>query len=90
MKVNINTNHIRIYKMLGYTSKKNVDFIAEFLKMDIQNVKLYIKQIYSFTHTKESKSNLHTMITNISKNTAILKVLKKHQSFSKENRIFYI
>ncbi|MGL5189702.1 MAG: hypothetical protein ACRC7S_08620 [Cetobacterium sp.] len=90
MKININTNHIRICKLLEYTSYKTTDFIAEFLKMDKQNVNLYIKQIYSFTDSEESKPTIQSMINCICKNTTLLGDLKKEQRFTKENRVLYI
>lgn len=90
MKININTNHIRICKLLGYTSYKTTDFISQFLKMHKQNVNLYIKQIYSFTDSIESKVTIQNMINSINENKGILELLKKEQSFTKENRIFYI
>ncbi|MGL5355720.1 MAG: hypothetical protein ACRDAQ_04100 [Cetobacterium sp.] len=90
MKVNINTNHIRICKLLGYLQNENIDFVAKFLNMDKQNVNLYIKQIYSFINLGSSKKNLNKMIGFISKNTNTIAILKTHQCFTKENRIFYI
>ncbi|MGL5723247.1 hypothetical protein [Cetobacterium sp.] len=90
MKININTNHIRICKLLGYTTHKTTDFIAEFLQMNKQNVNLYIKQIYSFIDSSESKPTIQTMIDYISKNKYILCLLKKEQHFTKENRILYM
>ncbi len=90
MKININTNHIRICKLLGYTSYKTTDFISEFLKMDKQNVNLYIKQIYSFTKSEEPKPTIQSMIIDICNSKDILTQLKKEQHFTKDNRILYI
>ncbi|MGL5918374.1 MAG: hypothetical protein ACRCYM_03920 [Cetobacterium sp.] len=90
MKININTNHIRICKLLGYTSYKTTDFIAEFLKMDKQNVNLYIKQIYHFTNPNKNKTTTNNMIEYITKDSSILNSLKENQCFTRENRIFYI
>ncbi|MGL4868495.1 MAG: hypothetical protein ACRC4S_07635, partial [Cetobacterium sp.] len=90
MKININTNHIRICKLLGYTSYKTTDFIAEFLKMDKQNVNLYIKQIYFFCNPKEYKTTTNNMIECITKDKSILNLLKENQCFTRDNRVFYI
>ncbi|MGL4977332.1 MAG: hypothetical protein ACRC5G_04890 [Cetobacterium sp.] len=90
MKININTNHIRICKLLGYTSYKTADFIAEFLNMDKQNVNLYIKQIYFFCNPKENKTTTTNMIEYISKDESILEQLKQNQCFTRDNRVFYI
>lgn len=90
MKININTNHIRIYKLLKFSSYKNVDFICQFLKMNKQNVILYIKQIYFFINATNSKVNVTDMVNEIINDNTILKKLKSKQNFIKENRIFYI
>ncbi|MGL5984324.1 MAG: hypothetical protein ACRCZ1_03545, partial [Cetobacterium sp.] len=90
MKININTNHIRICKLLGYTSYKTADFIAEFLNMDKQNVNLYIKQIYFFCNPTEHKTTTTNMIEYISKDESILEQLKQNQCFTRDNRVFYI
>lgn len=34
MKININANHIRIYKLLNFIPDKNIDFICNFLRMN--------------------------------------------------------
>ncbi|MGL5427044.1 MAG: hypothetical protein ACRDAS_03940 [Cetobacterium sp.] len=90
MKININTTHIRICKLLGYTTYKTTDFIAEFLKMNKQNVNLYIKQIYSFINSEDSKLSIQSMIDCINKDKNILSLLKKEQCFTKENRVLYL
>ncbi|MCQ9628502.1 helix-turn-helix domain-containing protein [Cetobacterium somerae] len=90
MKVNINTNHLRIYKLLGFTSYKTVDFIAEFLKMDKQNVILYIKQIYSFIDSEKKKLNTQSIINKIISDVNLINQLKEYQKFTKANRIFYM
>lgn len=90
MKVNINTNHLRICRLLSFTSYKTIDFIAEFLKMDRQNVILYIKQIYSFIDSKKTKVSTQNIIDEIINHTDIISHLKEYQKFTKANRIFYI
>ncbi|MGL4863731.1 MAG: hypothetical protein ACRC4T_11505 [Cetobacterium sp.] len=90
MKVNINTNHLRIYKLLNFTSYKTVDFIAEFLKMDKQNVILYIKQIHSFIDSNKKKLNTQSIINEIINDTNLINQLKENQKFTKSNRIFYM
>ena len=90
MKININTNNIRIYKLLKFSSYKNIDFICQFLKMNKQNVILYIKQIYFFINATNSKVNVTDMVNEIINDNTILKKLKSKQNFIKENRIFYI
>ncbi|MGL5612823.1 hypothetical protein [Cetobacterium sp.] len=90
MKVNINTNHIRIYKLLNFLPNKDIDFICQFLKMNRQNVILYIKQIYYFLETKKQSNLLSDMIKELSENKNIFNILKQNQVFIKEDRIFYI
>ncbi|MEG0236676.1 hypothetical protein [Cetobacterium sp.] len=90
MKVNINTNHLRIYKLLSFSSYKTIDFISEFLKMDRQNVILYIKQIYSFVESKQKKINTQSIINEIINEINLIDRLKECQKFTKKNRVFYI
>ena len=90
MKININANHIRIYKLLNFIPDKNIDFICHFLRMNKQNVILYIKQIYEFTENKKENILLQDMIKEIINNKSLFKILKQNQIFSKEDRIFYI
>ena len=90
MKINITTNHIRIYKLLNFIPDKNIDFICHFLKMNKQNVILYIKQIYQFTENKKQNILLIDMIKHIQNNKSLFKILKQNQVFTKEDRIFYI
>lgn len=90
MKTNINANHIRIYKLLNFIPDKNIDFICHFLKMNKQNVILYIKQIYQFIENKTQSILLKDMIKEIVNNKSLFKILKQSQIFSKEDRIFYI
>lgn len=90
MKININANHIRIYKLLNFIPDKNIDFICNFLRMNKQNVILYIKQIYEFTENKKENILLQDMIKEIINNKSLFKILKQNQIFSKEDRIFYI
>lgn len=90
MKININANHIRIYKLLNFIPDKNLDFICHFLKMNKQNVILYIKQIYQFIENKKENILLQDMINEITNNKSLFKRLKKTQIFTKEDRIVYI
>ena len=60
MKININANHIRIYKLLNFIPDKNLDFICHFLKMNKQNVILYIKQIYQLI--ENNQQNIYLLI----------------------------
>lgn len=90
MKININTNHIRIYKLLNFIPDKNIDFICHFLRMNKQNVILYIKQIYQFIENKQQNILLQNMVDEITNNESLFKILKQHQTFAKEDRIFYI
>lgn len=90
MKININANHIRIYKLLNFIPDKNIDFICHFLKMNKQNVILYIKQIYYVIETQTENVTLSHMIKKILENKSIFKTLKENQVFTKEDRIFYI
>ncbi|MHA4989740.1 hypothetical protein ACX281_08870 [Cetobacterium somerae] len=90
MKININANHIRIYKLLNFIPDKNIDFICHFLRMNKQNVILYIKQIYQFTENKKQDILLQDMIKEILNNQSLFKILKQNQTFAKEDRIFYI
>lgn len=90
MKININANHIRIYKLLNFIPDKNIDFICHFLNMSKQNVILYIKQIYYIIDTIKENITLSQMIKKILENKSILKILKENQIFTKEDRIFYI
>lgn len=90
MKINITTTHIRIYRLLNFLPEKNIEFIAKFLKMNKQNVILYIKQIYHYIDNKNSNNSLASIINEINNNKTIFKTLKKHQIFSKDDRIFYI
>ncbi len=90
MKININANHIRIYKLLNFIPDKNIDFICHFLKMSKQNVILYIKQIYYVIENQEENITLSHMIKSILENKSIFTILKENQVFTKEDRIFYI
>ena len=90
MKININANHIRIYKLLNFIPDKNIDFICHFLKMNKQNVILYIKQIYYVIETQTENITLSHMIKKILENKSIFKTLKDNQVFTKEDRIFHI
>lgn len=90
MKININANHIRIYKLLDFIPDKNIDFICHFLNMNKQNVILYIKQIYYIIDTKKENITLSQIIKKILENKSILKLLKENQIFTKEDRILYI
>lgn len=90
MKINITTTHIRIYRLLNFLPERNIEFIANFLKMNKQNVILYIKQIYYFVDNKNSNSSLNSIITEIITNKNLFEILKKNQTFNKEDRIFYI
>ena len=90
MKINITTNHVRIYKLLNFIPDKNIDFICHFLKMNKQNVILYIKQIYQFIEDKKQNILLQDMIKEILNNKSLFKILKQNQTFAKEDRIFYI
>lgn len=90
MKINITTNHIRIYRLLNFLPERNIEFIANFLKMNKQNVILYIKQIHHYVENKSCNISLIDIINEISKDKSLLKTLKKHQIFCKDDRIFYI
>ncbi|MGL5521401.1 MAG: hypothetical protein ACRDA2_04990, partial [Cetobacterium sp.] len=90
MKININTNHIRIYKLLNFIPDKNIDFICHFLRMNKQNVILYIKQIYQLVEDKKQNILFQDMIKEILNDKPLLKILKQNQIFAKEDRIFYI
>lgn len=90
MKINININHIRIYKLLNFLPNKNIDFICKFLKMNRQNVILYIKQIYYLLETQNDDNSLNNIIKEISENKSIFYILKEKQIFMKNDRIFYI
>lgn len=90
MKININTNHIRIYKLLNFLPNKNIEFICQFLKMNRQNVILYIKQIHWLLQNEQQNIPLNEMIKKISENRNTFSILKEKQLFTKENRIFYI
>lgn len=90
MKINITTTHIRIYRLLNFLPERNIEFIAKFLKMNKQNVILYIKQIYYFVDNKDSNNSLNSIITEIINNKNLFKTLKRNQTFNKEDRIFYI
>ncbi|MGL4537702.1 MAG: hypothetical protein ACRCUD_01205 [Cetobacterium sp.] len=90
MKININTNHIRIYKLLNLSPDKNIDFICHFLRMNKQNVILYIKQIYQLVEDKKQNILFQDMIKEILNDKPLLKILKQNQIFAKEDRIFYI
>lgn len=90
MKININANHIRIYKLLNFIPDKNIDFICHFLRMNKQNVILYIKQIHQFLENKTDNLALSNIIKEITNNKYLFKILKQTQTFTKEDRIFYI
>ena len=90
MKININANHIRIYKLLNFIPDKNLDFICHFLKMNKQNVILYIKQIYQLIENNQQNILLTDMIKKIQSDKSLFKALKQNQIFTKTDRIFYI
>ena len=90
MKINITTNHIRIYRLLNFLPEKNIEFIAKFLNMSKQNVILYIKQIYYFVDNKTSGTLLQSIINDILNSKNLLLTLKKNQIFTKDDRVFYI
>lgn len=90
MKININANHIRIYKLLNFIPDKNLDFICHFLKMNKQNVILYIKQIYQLIGNNQQNILLTDMIKKIQSDKSLFKALKQNQIFTKTDRIFYI
>ncbi|MGL5903224.1 MAG: hypothetical protein ACRCZO_11120 [Cetobacterium sp.] len=91
MKFNINSNHIRLYKLLELYSLKEINFICEILKVKNKTIILYIKQLY---YSIPNKSNLTTttkdMIIEIKNSPELLGIIKSIQTSTKEERIFYI
>lgn len=91
MKFNITSNHIRLYKLLQLYSLKDINFICTILKVKNKTIILYIKQLY---HTIPNKKNLTTttkdMIVEIRKSSELLEIIKSTQTFTKDERIFYI
>jgi hypothetical protein len=90
MKANITTNHIRVYKLLSFLPNENLNFICNFLKLNKQNVILYIKQIYSYINDDNSSVLINEIIEKIISSPELIDILKEKQIFTREDRIFYI
>lgn len=91
MKFNINSNHIRLYKLLKLYSLKDIDFLCEILKVKNKTITLYIKQLY---HCIPNKANLTNstkeMVVEIRESSDLLKTIKDFQIFTKDERALYI
>ncbi|MGL4867527.1 MAG: hypothetical protein ACRC4S_02560, partial [Cetobacterium sp.] len=57
MKFNINSNHIRLYKLLQSYSLDDMDFLCEILKVQDKTITVYIKQLYYSIENKNILTN---------------------------------
>lgn len=91
MKFNINSNHIRLYKLLKLYSLKDIDFLCEILKLKNKTITLYIKQLYYSIPNKNSLTNsTKDMIVEIKESSELLETIKAFQVFTKDERALYI
>lgn len=86
----INSNHIRIVKLIQNISNINLEFMGEILNTGEHNVILYIRTVYKFLYPESETFKRDEMIEAIKTCPGLVETLKKQQEITKEERISFI
>lgn len=86
----INSNHIRVVKLLQSISNPNLEFVGEILNIGESNVIQYIRSIYKYINPKATTFKKQEMIESIVKERELVEKLQKYQEVTKEERQVYI
>lgn len=86
----INSNHLRVVKLLQGISNPNLQFIGELLNIGESNVIQYIKTVYKYIETGSSSFKKQEMIDAVRKEKNLVDTLREFQEITKEERQVYI
>lgn len=90
MTLSINTKHIRLFKLLEFTKGENLKFCELFLGMNRANISSYLKEIYKAIPNKAEVNRTEEIIKIVLSQGRSIDFLKKVQSISKDDRIFFL
>ncbi|MGL6169971.1 MAG: helix-turn-helix domain-containing protein [Fusobacteriaceae bacterium] len=86
----INSNHIRVTKLIQTISNPDLNFFSELLKTSEQNTTLYIRDVYKYISPNCTTFKKNIMLKSIRENKNLIDLLKKEQEITKEERICFI
>lgn len=86
----INSNHLRVVKLLQGIADPNIQFISKLLGIGESNVIQYIKTVYSFIEPNSTSFRKQEMIEVIRSDKSLVERLRKFQEITKEERQVYI
>ena len=90
MTLSINTKHLRLFKLLEFTKGDNLEFCELFLNINRANLYSYLKEIQKVVPQKQNISKTDEIITSILNQNFCYSFLKKEQTISKDDRIFFL
>lgn len=90
MTISINTKHLRVLELLEFTKGNNLDFLEMFLDSNKANICSYLKEIYKGIPYSKNTTKTDEIIKCILNTNTLRSFLKKEQTISKDDRIFYL
>ncbi|MGL4653507.1 HTH domain-containing protein [Cetobacterium sp.] len=90
MKLDITTKHLRVLNLLNFTEGKDLELMETLMGISRPNLNNYLKDIHKHIKNVEKTGKMDCIITDIIGKKQLYPLLKKKQTVSKEDRIFFL